>query len=91
MRGLAGRPGERAVRAQSNLINPSSLIIGGEDRVFAASIGGHQGAVIAAGENQFAVGRARQNAAGMNGHALFAALGREQQRFLAQHKHRSGA
>ena len=57
----------------------------------AASIGRDQRAVVAAGEDKFAVGRARQNAAGVNGHALFAALAREQQRLLAQHEHRRRA
>ena len=37
-----------------------------------------------------AVAGARQNAAGVDGDALFV-LAREQQRFLAEHEHRRGA
>src|ERR1700690_2236667 len=86
MRGLGRRPGERAVRAQSNLIDPSSLIVGGEDRVFAASVGGHQGAVVAAGQDANTVRSAGENGATMNGHALFALVGCEEQVFFAQNE-----
>src|ERR1035437_2372412 len=91
MRGLAGRPGERAVRAQSNLIDPSPLVVGGEDRVFAASIGRHQGTVVPAGQDAITVRGAGENGAAMNGHTLFALFGCEEQVFFAKNEHRCSA
>src|ERR1017187_4843510 len=91
MRGLAGRPGERAVRAQSNLIDPSPLVVGGEDRVCPASIGPHKGTVVPAGEDANTVRGAGENGAAMNGHTLFALFGCEEQVFFAKNEHRCSA
>src|SRR5664279_1020746 len=91
MRGLAGRPGERAVRAQSNLIDPSSLVVGGEDRVFAANIGRHQGAVVAAGQDANTVRSAGEDRTSVHDDALFALFGCEEQVFLAQNENRCSA
>ena len=45
-------------------------------------------AVIAAGDDALAVGRAARMRAGVDGDALLAVLAGEQQRLLAQHEHR---
>src|ERR1035441_9822871 len=91
MRGFAGRPGERAVRAQSNLIDPSPLVVGGEDRVFAASIGGDQGAVVAAGQDANTVRSAGEYRTSVNVDTLLAIVGREQQHFFAKYEDRCSA
>ena len=59
--------------------------------MFAASIGRDQRAVVAAGDDAKSVRSAGEDAAGMNGHALFALFGCEEQVFFAQNENRCSA
>ena len=54
----------------------------------AGRLGCDQGAVIAAGDDALTVSRARQDRAAVDGNALLAVFAGEQQRLLAEHKHR---
>ena len=54
---LAGRPGDRAVRAERDAIDPAMLGVGGKRFAFALRVGRHDLAVVAAGEDARAVAR----------------------------------
>ena len=88
-RGLAGRPGDRAVRPERDLIDPAALWIGGKRLAFALGIGRDQLAVVTAGDDALAVGRCREDGAavGVDAPWLAVAAG-EHDRFLGQHEGR---
>src|SRR6516162_4068555 len=85
----AGRPcdigGWANRRPERDMIDPAPLGVGGDDLMGAVVPRGDDVAVIAAGEDTRAVTRCREDGAAMHHDALgFAALRREQERFLAQ-------
>jgi hypothetical protein len=88
MRGLAGRPGDGAIRTDRDLIDPALPVIGGQNLERSVPVGGDQQAVVAAGDDTPAVGGAGENRTPVNGHLLLAFGRGEQQRFLAEHEHR---
>src|ERR1700680_808111 len=91
MRGLAGRPGDGLVGAKCDLIDPSSLVVGGEDAMLAARIGGDQSAVVAARDYANTVRSAGEYRTCVNLGAVVAIVSREQQHFFAKNEHRRAA
>ncbi len=88
---LAGRPGDRAVRTERDMIDPASLGVGRQHPA-RADVGRHHLAVVAAADNAFAVAGGGENGAAMHRHpAQFAARLGEQQRFLAEREHGGAA
>ncbi len=88
-RSLAGRPGDRAVRPERDLVDPSALRIGGERLAFALGIGRDQLAVVTAGDDALAVGRCGKNGAAMGVDAPWLAVAAgEHNCFLGQHESR---
>src|SRR3569833_1100463 len=85
-RDLARGPGDRAVGAKRHLVDPALLVVGRELARRALRVGRHQLAVVTTGDDAFAVGRGREDAAAVHGD-LALAVG-EQQRLLAEHEHR---
>ena len=90
--GLAGRPGHRLVRPERDMIDPAVLGIGRQRVTFALQVGCDHLAVVATGEDAFAVGRRRENSAAVRADAPRLAVGlREHDRFLAEHERRCPA
>ena len=71
------------------MIDPAMLGVGCEDRALAAGRRRHDLAVVAAGDDALAVRGSGEDAARMHRHALFCAIGRDQQqRLLAEYEDR---
>ena len=83
---FAGRPCDRAVRPQRDMIDPATLGVCRQRAAFAFGIGGDYFAVIATADDAVAVSRRREDRAAMHGDALRLAFRLyQQQRFLAEH------
>ena len=91
-RRLAGRPGDRPVRPERDMIDPAVLCVGRQRAAFAIRIGLDHLAIVAAADDALAVGGRGEDRAAMHRDAtrLAVRLG-EQQRFLAEHEHGGAA
>ena len=89
MRDLAGRPGDRAIGAERDLIDPALLVVGGEHldarRRASVAINLPSSPPVTMRVPSPARG---ENAAAMNGDAARRLRRRKQQRLLAEHEHR---
>ena len=73
-----------------DVIDPAMLWVDGENRALALRVGGHDLAVVAAGDDALAVRRRRQDRAGVVAARRCApSLRDQQQRLLAEHERRS--
>src|SRR5262249_13372847 len=87
---FTGRPGDRAVRAERDVIDPAALWVLPDHARLAGCVERDDLAVVAAGDEAITVTRAREDAAVMHGDApLGRLLRRQQHRFLAQHESRN--
>ena len=89
---LAGRPGDGAVRAERDVIDPAPLRVSGERAALAYGIRLHHFAIVAAADDTRTVGRRRKDRASVHGNAPRVALRLDhQQRLIAEHEHRRAA